>query len=276
MPARRSAGLVATGSFGESSWPHWSCSSGLASSTCSASGATRCGSSAPRARRCRSTTRSSPERRCQRRWSGRSRAPGGLGDDPVVLRVSQSWFELFDYNDVEPQPAATTYAGGNVEWEFDPPPGDTLRVQLDGRIDPSSRGRREAEAQVLSGGTASSLARPSARGFSPDGDRRPRLDRVRLPVRAHARDGQARALRDDAVRAADARRDRRHHPAGRHAGGHVGDRRDARRRDDRAVGARLLVAGVPLAARAARARRRGHGASSSTDARSARRSTSSA
>ena len=76
---------------------------------------------------------------------------GGFGDDPVVLRVSQSWFELFDYNDVEPQPAATTYAGGNVEWEFDPPPGDTLRVQLDGRIDPSSRGRREAEAQVLSG-----------------------------------------------------------------------------------------------------------------------------
>jgi hypothetical protein len=88
---------------------------------------------------------------------------GGFGDDPVVLRISQSWFELFDYNDVEPQPAATTYAGGEVEWEFDPPAGDTLRVQLDGRIDPSSRGKREAQASVMDGERVVVRARYSTR-----------------------------------------------------------------------------------------------------------------
>ena len=54
--------------------------------------------------------------------------PGGFGDAPVVIRMRAGYFALFDENSVLPGPSAETADRGHVYWEFDPPPGDVLRV----------------------------------------------------------------------------------------------------------------------------------------------------
>lgn len=82
----------------------------------------------------------------------RVRRPTAFGRAPVVLRISSSYFELWDVNDLHPEPAAERSEGDAVVLEFDPPEGgDTLRVHFDSRTDPSFGGSRAAQVELADG-----------------------------------------------------------------------------------------------------------------------------
>jgi len=65
------------------------------------------------------------------------RKPGGFGDEPIAMRVNTGYFALFDENGVQPAPSTETATGAHLLWEFDPPPGDVLRVYFDTRSGPN-------------------------------------------------------------------------------------------------------------------------------------------
>lgn len=77
------------------------------------------------------------------------RRPGGFGDDPVVIAMRAGYFSLFDENGVLPAPSAETADGRDVIWEFDPPPGDVLRVRFDTRTGPNRQTDERGSAAVL-------------------------------------------------------------------------------------------------------------------------------
>lgn len=76
--------------------------------------------------------------------------PGGF-DGQIEVRTTQSYLEIFDDNGLEPDPESTTTEGGYVIWTFDPPPGDTLNIVLDVRIEPGVFGRERGTTIVSAG-----------------------------------------------------------------------------------------------------------------------------
>ena len=74
--------------------------------------------------------------------------PGGF-DGPVTVAVSGSYLRALDQNATDPEPASATADGEAVEWEFDPPPGEQLRVRLDSRIEPGVQWGRSGWVAVL-------------------------------------------------------------------------------------------------------------------------------
>jgi hypothetical protein len=91
-------------------------------------------------------------------WSFEIRREGGF-DDPVTVSTSAKYLDLFDENGFDPAPSKVTATPDAVIWEFDPPPGDTLSVSLDGRIEPSVQWGRDGETSVLEDGEAVVTAR---------------------------------------------------------------------------------------------------------------------
>ena len=83
--------------------------------------------------------------------------PGGF-DGPIEVRTSQSYLEILDDNGFEPEAAEMTTVDHEVVWTFDPPPGDTLRIILDARIEPGVFGRERGTTTVETGGDAVTLA----------------------------------------------------------------------------------------------------------------------
>ena len=79
--------------------------------------------------------------------------PGGF-DQPVTIAVDRSYLEMWDENGLIPAPSAETTRGDTVEWEFDPPDGDTLTVWYDARIEPSAQTGRSGSVAVLEDGEA--------------------------------------------------------------------------------------------------------------------------
>lgn len=83
------------------------------------------------------------------------RKPGGFGETPVTLRVSAAYFALFDENGVLPAPSKETATREHLYWEFEPPPGEVLRVYFDTRTGPNRQSGARGEFAVLDGsGTA--------------------------------------------------------------------------------------------------------------------------
>ena len=83
--------------------------------------------------------------------------PGGF-DGPVTIVVDRAYLAMWDENGLVPAPAAETTNGPWVEWEFDPPTGDTLVVTYDARIEPGAQsGRDGAVAVVEDGGVVVSV-----------------------------------------------------------------------------------------------------------------------
>ncbi len=80
------------------------------------------------------------------------RRPGGFGDGTVALSVTAEYFTLFDENGVQPAPSTETATERNVLWEFDPPPGDTLRIYFDTRTGPNKQRGTDGEVSVLVAG----------------------------------------------------------------------------------------------------------------------------
>ena len=79
------------------------------------------------------------------------RKAGGFGSEPVTLRITGRYFTLFDENGVQPAPSKETATPEYLVWEFDPPPGDTLRVYFDTRTGPNRQRGRQGEFAVLDG-----------------------------------------------------------------------------------------------------------------------------
>jgi hypothetical protein len=76
--------------------------------------------------------------------------PGGFATQ-VEVRTSQRYLEIFDDNGFEPEPVEMTTEAGYVVWTFDPPPGDTLEIILDARIEPGVFGRERGTTVVAAG-----------------------------------------------------------------------------------------------------------------------------
>jgi hypothetical protein len=65
------------------------------------------------------------------------------------VATSSKYLDLFDENGFDPELSTTTATPESVIWQFDPPPGDTLAVSLDARIEPSVQWGRQGETSVL-------------------------------------------------------------------------------------------------------------------------------
>lgn len=76
---------------------------------------------------------------------------GGF-DGPVTVAVTRHYMQMWDENGLLPSPSAETSGGDFVEWEFDPPAGDTLTVFYDGRIEPAVQSGRDGAVAVLEDG----------------------------------------------------------------------------------------------------------------------------
>lgn len=79
------------------------------------------------------------------------RRAGGFGDAPVSLSLTAAYFALFDENGVLPAPSKETATGEDLLWEFDPPPGDVLRVYFDTRTGPNRQKGASGTIAVLDG-----------------------------------------------------------------------------------------------------------------------------
>jgi hypothetical protein len=79
------------------------------------------------------------------------RREGGFSD-PIRLIVDRAYLEMWDENGLIPAPSAETTRGESVEWEFDPPSGDTLAVWYDARIEPGAQSGRDGSVAVLDEG----------------------------------------------------------------------------------------------------------------------------
>jgi hypothetical protein len=84
-------------------------------------------------------------------WSFTLRHPGGF-EGPVTVATTNRYLEMFDENGFDPQPTSSTATELYLIWEFEPPPGDTLAVSLDARLEPSVHWARSGETAVLENG----------------------------------------------------------------------------------------------------------------------------
>ena len=83
-------------------------------------------------------------------WSVEVRHPGGFGDEMVTVAVSSSYFDAFDENGLDPDPAESTSDGERSIWKFHPPAGDVMTVSFDARIEPGVQlSRLRGEVAVL-------------------------------------------------------------------------------------------------------------------------------
>ena len=83
-------------------------------------------------------------------WSAEIRRPGGFDDELVALAVSASYFDAFDENGLDPDPAEAVNDGENTIWRFDPPPGEVMTVSFDARLQPDIQLTRvKGSASVL-------------------------------------------------------------------------------------------------------------------------------
>ena len=79
------------------------------------------------------------------------RKAGGF-DGPVTITITQEYMGLFDLNGLFPDPDAATADGDLLEWEFDPPDGDQLKVLIDTRTGPNTQRGKRGEVAVLEDG----------------------------------------------------------------------------------------------------------------------------
>ena len=83
-------------------------------------------------------------------WSVEIRRPGGFDEELVALAVTASYFDAFDENGLDPDPAESLSDGDRTVWRFEPPPGDVMTVSFDARIQPDIQLTRiKGSASVL-------------------------------------------------------------------------------------------------------------------------------
>ena len=87
------------------------------------------------------------------RWILQVRHPGGFAG-PVTISTDRDYFDLFDFNSLDPVPSSQTVDGTRSVWQFDPPPGDLLTVAMDARTEPAQQLGKEAVTDLLVNGVA--------------------------------------------------------------------------------------------------------------------------
>jgi hypothetical protein len=73
---------------------------------------------------------------------------GGF-DGPITIAVDRDYLTMWDENGLVPAPSAETSDDQWVEWEFDPPTGETLAVFYDARIEPAAQSGRAGRVAIL-------------------------------------------------------------------------------------------------------------------------------
>lgn len=79
------------------------------------------------------------------------RREGGFGGEPVQLRYASAYFELFDENDLSPQPESETAGPVFTIGEFAAPAEGVLVVTVDTRVEPARQRGEDGEVSVLDG-----------------------------------------------------------------------------------------------------------------------------
>jgi hypothetical protein len=74
---------------------------------------------------------------------------GGFGTGTVTVAVSQSFFDIYETQGFHPSPDSETSDGRYVYLGFAPPPGDTLAIDYDAYIQPTSQLGRHSDLKVL-------------------------------------------------------------------------------------------------------------------------------
>jgi hypothetical protein len=82
------------------------------------------------------------------RWILFVHRSGGFSG-PVKVTTTSTYFNLFDFNNLDPVPSKQTTSSDLSVWEFDPPLGDTLRITFDGRLEPARQHGSSAVTSIL-------------------------------------------------------------------------------------------------------------------------------
>lgn len=82
------------------------------------------------------------------RWIVFVHRSGGFSG-PIQLATTSTYFNLFDFANLDPVPSKQTASADLSIWEFDPPPGDTLRITFDGRLEPARQHGSMATTSIL-------------------------------------------------------------------------------------------------------------------------------
>jgi hypothetical protein len=85
-------------------------------------------------------------------WQVTVTHPGGFGKD-LTLAISGDYFNIFETQGFHPEPADETRDAHTLYLTFTAPPGDTLVVDFDAYIQPSSQRGRSARVSVMEGDT---------------------------------------------------------------------------------------------------------------------------
>jgi hypothetical protein len=84
-------------------------------------------------------------------WSLDLQRKGGF-TGTVTVATNDSYFAIFDQNDLSPDPVDSTIESNKVVWTFDKPDGEDFSVQLDGNIDSNAHlGRHDGTTTVTVG-----------------------------------------------------------------------------------------------------------------------------
>jgi hypothetical protein len=96
------------------------------------------------------------------RWIVEIRHPGGF-NGPVTLTTDSDYFNLFDFNNLDPVPDSQTTEGHQSLWTFEAPPGDVFRVTMDGRVEPAQQYGKEARTTLTIAGLSPITVRYATR-----------------------------------------------------------------------------------------------------------------
>lgn len=82
------------------------------------------------------------------RWEIEVEHAGGF-TSPVTIAFSFDYIHLFDISNAEPDASSATASDTEFRYVFDPPPGSTFRVSLDGNAEPGEHGPFTAVTSLL-------------------------------------------------------------------------------------------------------------------------------
>ena len=69
-------------------------------------------------------------------WSVEVRRAEGF-DNSFRIATTASYFDSFDENGLDPEPASASVEGDFIVWEFEPPEGQVFTLSFDARIEPA-------------------------------------------------------------------------------------------------------------------------------------------
>jgi hypothetical protein len=84
------------------------------------------------------------------RWIAIVERTGGF-DRPIQVGTTSTYFNLFDFNNLDPTPAELKTTGVLSIWTFDPPSGQVMRITMDARLEPARQHGSRAITSVMVG-----------------------------------------------------------------------------------------------------------------------------